>query len=86
MKWYGSKEKAMEAIMQSTGDAAEIKQEQDENTKIYKLFMSAKECDNASHIKNKNKEVRYVNLDILEMGTCEVMSSSGNRVRLYNKE
>lgn len=41
---------------------------------------------NASHIKNKNKEVRYVNLDILEMGTCEVMSSSGNRVRSYNKE
>lgn len=46
MKWYGSKEKAMDAIMQSTGDTEEIKQEQDENTKIYKLFMSAKECDN----------------------------------------
>ncbi len=46
MKWYGSKEKAMEAIMQSTGNTEEIKQEQDENTKIYKLFMSAKECDN----------------------------------------
>ena len=41
MKWYGSKEKAMEAIMQSTGDTEEIKQEQDENTRIYKLFMSA---------------------------------------------
>ena len=46
MKWYGSKEKAMEAIMQSTGDTEEIKQGQDENTRIYKLFMSAKECDN----------------------------------------
>lgn len=46
IKWYGSKEKAMEAIMQSTGDTEEIKQEQDENTKIYKLFMSAKECNN----------------------------------------
>lgn len=44
MKWYGSKEKAMEAIMQSAGNTEEIKQEQ--NTKIYKLFMSAKECDN----------------------------------------
>ena len=29
MKWYGSKEKIMEAIMQSTGDTEEIKQEQD---------------------------------------------------------
>ena len=46
MKWYGSKEKAMEAIMQSTGDTEEIKQEQDENTKIYKQFMAAKESDN----------------------------------------
>ena len=46
VKWYGSKEKAMEAIMQSTGDAAEIKQEQDENAKIYELFMSAKESGN----------------------------------------
>ena len=46
MKWYGSKEKAMEAIMQSTGDTEEIKQEQDENTKIYMLFMSAKESGN----------------------------------------
>ena len=46
MKWYGSKEKAMEAIMQSTGDAEEVKQEQDENTRIYTLFMSAKKCGN----------------------------------------
>ena len=37
MKWYGSKEKAMEAIMQSTGNPEEIKQEQDENAKIYSI-------------------------------------------------
>lgn len=46
MKWYRSKEKAMEAIMQSTGDAKEVRQEQDENAKIYKQFMAAKESDN----------------------------------------
>lgn len=45
-KWYGSKEKAMEAIMQSTGDTEEIKQEQDETVKIYEQFMAAKEADN----------------------------------------
>ena len=48
IKWYGSREKAMEAIMQSTGDAEEIKQEQDENTKIYKKFMSAKDSNDLS--------------------------------------
>ena len=46
LKWYGSKEKAMEAVMQSTGNIEEIKQEQDENAKIYKQFMAAKEADN----------------------------------------
>lgn len=47
LKWYGSKEKAMEAVMQSTGDSKEIKQRQDENAKIYKQFVAAKESNNA---------------------------------------
>lgn len=46
LKWYGSKEKAMEAVMRSTGSAEEIKQEQDENARIYKQFMTAKETGN----------------------------------------
>lgn len=46
VKWYGSKEKAMEAILQSTGKADESKPEQDENDKIYKQFMSAKKENN----------------------------------------
>ena len=46
MKWYGSKEKAMEAMLQSTGDTEEIKQEQDANTIIYEMFMEAKKTDN----------------------------------------
>ena len=46
LKWYGSKEKAMEAVMQSTGSGEEIKQEQDENARIYKQFMAAKEAGN----------------------------------------
>lgn len=46
LKWYGSKEKAMEAIMQSTGNTEEIESKQDENTKIYKQFMAAKKANN----------------------------------------
>ncbi len=45
LRWYGSKEKAMEAVMQATGSTEEIKQEQDENAKIYKQFMAAKATD-----------------------------------------
>ena len=46
LKWYGSKEKAIGAVMQSTGNIEEIKQEQDENAGIYKQFMAAKEAGN----------------------------------------
>ena len=45
LKWYGSKEKAVEAVMQATGNTEEIKREQEENAKIYKKFMTAKETD-----------------------------------------
>ena len=41
---------------------------------------------NATHIKKKNKEVRYVNSEILDMGACEIPSSSGNLVKVYDKE
>ena len=41
---------------------------------------------NATHIKKKNKEVRYANPEILDMGTCEIPSSSGNLVKVYDKE
>ena len=44
LKWYGSKEKAMGAAMQAKGNPEEIKQEQEENAKIYKQFMTAKEA------------------------------------------
>ena len=41
---------------------------------------------NATHIKKKNKEVRYAKPEILDMGTCEIPSSSGNLVKVYDKE
>lgn len=50
-KWYGGKEKAIEAIMQSTGNIEELKQEQDENAEIYKQFMAAKESEDENAAK-----------------------------------
>ena len=41
---------------------------------------------NAAHIKNKNKEIHYANAEIMNMGTCEMPSSSGNLVRVYDRE
>lgn len=47
IKWYGGKEKAVEAVLQATGDKDQLKQQQDETTKIYKQFVTAKETDDA---------------------------------------
>lgn len=47
IKWYGSKEKAMGAILQATGDREELQQEQDENRQIYSQFIAARNADDA---------------------------------------
>ena len=41
---------------------------------------------NASHLKTSNVQVRYLSRDIYELGVCTVVSSSGNLVRVYDKE
>lgn len=46
IKWYGSKEKAVEAVLQSTGNKEELTPQQDENEKIYKQLVQAKETGN----------------------------------------
>lgn len=47
LKYYGGKDKAMNAIMESTGDTEEQKQSQEKNAQIYRQFMTARETDNA---------------------------------------
>lgn len=47
LKYYGGKDKAMNAIMESTGDTEEQKQSQKKNAQIYRQFMTARETDNA---------------------------------------
>lgn len=42
-RWYGGKEKAMEAVLQSTGKAENFEKQQDESAEIYRQFMKAKE-------------------------------------------
>lgn len=41
---------------------------------------------NASHLKADNVKVRYAPKENYELGVCEVASSSGNKVRVYDKE
>lgn len=47
IKWYGSKEKAVEAVLQATGNKEEFTPHQVENEKIYRQLVQAKETGNA---------------------------------------
>lgn len=41
---------------------------------------------NATHLKSDNLQVKYAARDVYELGICMVSSSSGNMVRVYDKE
>ena len=41
---------------------------------------------NATHLYTDNLKVKYVPRDVYELGVCMVASSSGNMVRVYDKE
>lgn len=45
-KWYGGKDKALAAIMQSDGDTGTFTNNQDEVNEIYKKFMEARKTNN----------------------------------------
>lgn len=41
---------------------------------------------NATHLKADNVQIKYASKNIYELGTCEVASSSGNMVKVYDRE
>lgn len=47
IKWYGSKEKAVDAALQSTGNKEDFVPQQNENEEVYRRFAIAKETKDA---------------------------------------
>lgn len=47
IKWYGSKEKAVDAALQSTGNKEDFVPQQNENDEVYRRFAIAKETKDA---------------------------------------
>lgn len=47
LKWYGGKERAVEAVLQSVPDKEELAHQQNENEVIYRQLMEAKNTENA---------------------------------------
>lgn len=41
---------------------------------------------NATHLKSDNVQIRYASKDIYELGVCDVVSGSGNMVKVYDRE
>ncbi len=48
LKWYGGKEKAVEAVLQSTPDKEKLTQQQNENEEIYQQLIQAKNTGNVT--------------------------------------
>lgn len=46
IKWYGSKEKAVKAVLQATGDKEELTQQQNENSEVHRQLIQARETVN----------------------------------------
>lgn len=51
-----------------------------------KICISVPRGFNVSHIKSDNLQVKYPSKEIYSLGVCQVPSSSGNLVRVYDKE
>ena len=51
-----------------------------------KICISVPRGFNVSHIKYNNLQVRYPSKEVHSLGVCEMPSSSGNMVHVYNKE
>lgn len=41
---------------------------------------------NATHLKGNHVQIRYASKDAYGLGVCEIASSSGNKIRVYDKE
>lgn len=60
LKWYGSKEKAMEAVLNSGGSSDDLEKQQDKNDLVYKKFVKAKEENNDMLAEEAVKELAEV--------------------------
>lgn len=60
IKWYGGKEKAVESVIQATGDKDQLKQEQDETAKVYKQSTSKTENWRRLRTSNMGQDVRSI--------------------------
>lgn len=60
LKWYGSKEKAMEAVLNSDGSTEDLEKQQDKNDLVYKKFVKAKEENNDMLAEEAVKELAEV--------------------------
>jgi DNA-binding transcriptional MerR regulator len=73
IKWYGSKEKAVEAVLASTGNKEELKPQQDENEIIYRQLICAKETGNTALEKEAVKKLEALYKSLFHLDNARAM-------------
>lgn len=67
LRWYGSKEKVLEAILESDVETSNIEEQQNTNELIYQKFVKAKEQDDSVLAEEAVKELAELYKDMFKM-------------------
>ena len=67
IKWYGSKEKALEAMLESDGKTDNIEEQQNTNELIYQKFVKAKKLDDSVLAEEAVKELAELYKDMFKL-------------------
>lgn len=73
LKWYGSKDKVVEAVLQSTGNEEELSQKQNKNDEVYKLLLRAKEAENIDLEKEAVTKLAEVYKDLFKLDNARAI-------------
>lgn len=73
IKWYGGKEKAVEAVLQSTGSKEEQVQNENKSDEVYKLLIRAKATDDINLEKEAVTKLAEVYKDMFKLDNARAI-------------
>lgn len=86
LRWYGSKEKVLEAILESDAEKSNIEEQQNTNEFIYQKFVKAKELDDSALAEEAVKELAELYKDMFKLDNARnILLDLANEYVSYDK-
>ena len=86
LRWYGSKEKVLEAILESDVETSNIEEQQNTNELIYQKFVKAKEQDDSVLAEEAVKELAELYKDMFKLDNSRnILLDLANEYVSFNK-